>query len=191
MTTAKITYNDGQVRLECDGNPLAIMIHYEGIIQATSNLPQGFIIKETKNRIMILRLSDQPFPEVLFEYEGSFKIIRSDLYNNRNRITALSTKKTDQYYRIKDKYTELNSKWVEYGDTYTYGDIGKRKTDIVTNNLRTTSGNLFLKDGTAYYGDVHFHSDGTFMTGGVHNEDSQTLYRKKKKFIKNGIARKI
>ena len=82
MTTAKITYNDGQVRLECDGNPLAIMIHYEGIIQATSNLPQGFIIKETKNRIMILRLSDQSFPEVLFEYEGRFKIIRSDLYNN-------------------------------------------------------------------------------------------------------------
>ena len=191
MTTAKITYNDGQVRLECDGNPLAIMIHYEGIIQATSNLPQGFIIKETKNRIMILRLSEQPFPEVLFEYEGRFKIIRSDLYNNRNRITALSTKKTDQYYRIKDKYTELNSKWVEYGDTYTYGDISKRKTDIVTNNLRTTSGNLFLKDGTAYYGDVHFHSDGTFMTGGVHNEDSQILYRKKKKFIKNGIARKL
>ena len=191
MTTAKITYNDGQVRLECDGNPLAIMIHYEGIIQATSNLPQGFIIKETKNRIMILRLSYQPFPEVLFEYEGRFKIIRSDLYNNRNKITALSTKKTDQYYRIKDKYTELNSKWVEYGDTYTYGDISKRKTDIVTNNLRTTSGNLFLKDGTAYYGDVHFHSDGTFMTGGVHNEDSQRLYRKKKKFIKNGIARKL
>ena len=191
MTTAKITYNDGQVRLECDGNPLAIMIHYEGIIQATSNLPQGFIIKETKNRIMILRLSEQPFPEVLFEYEGRFKIIRSDLYNNRNRITALSTKKTDQYYRIKDAYVELNSKWIEYGDTYTYGDISKRKTDIVTNNLRATSGNLFLKDGTAYYGDVHFHSDGTFMTGGVHNEDSQILYRKKKKFIKNGIARKL
>ena len=191
MTTAKITYNDGQVRLECDGNPLAIMIHYEGIIQATSNLPQGFIIKETKNRIMILRLSEQLFPEVLFEYEGRFKIIRSDLYNNRNRITALSTKKTDQYYRIKDKYTELNSKWIEYSDTYTYGHISKRKTDIVTNNLRTTSGNLFLKDGTAYYGDVHFHSDGTFMTGGVHNEDSQRLYRKKKKFIKNGIARKL
>ena len=191
MTKAKITYNDGQVRLECDGNPLIIMIHYEGIIQATSNLPQGFIISETKKRIAILRLSDKKFPEVLFEYEGSFKIIRSDLYNNRNRITALSTKKTDQYYRIKDKYTELNSKWVEYGDTYTYGDISKRKTDIVTNNLRATSGNLFLKDGTAYYGDVHFHSDGTFMTGGVHNEDSQILYRKKKKFIKNGIARKL
>jgi len=191
MTTAKITYNDGQVRLECDGNPLAIMIHYEGIIQATSNLPQGFIIKESKKRIMILRLSEQPFPEVLFEYEGRFKIIRSDLYDNRNRITALSTKKTDQYYRIKDAYVELNSKWIEYGDTYTYGDISKRKTDIVTNNLRATSGNLFLKDGTAYYGDVHFHSDGTFMTGGVHNEDSQILYRKKKKFIKNGIARKL
>ena len=68
MTKAKITYNDGQVRLECDGNPLIIMIHYEGIIQATSNLPQGFIISETKKRITILRLSDQPFPEVLFEY---------------------------------------------------------------------------------------------------------------------------
>ncbi len=48
MTKAKITYNDGQVRLECDGNPLIIMIHYEGIIQATSNLPQGFIVSEIK-----------------------------------------------------------------------------------------------------------------------------------------------
>ena len=157
MTNAKITYNDGQVHLECDGNPLAIMIHYEGLIEATSNLPEGFIIKESKKRIIILRLST----------------------------------KTDQFYRIKDKWNELNSTWSEYGSYYGYLSTAKRKTDIVTNNLKATSGNLFLKDGTIYYGDVHFHSDGTFMTGGVHNEDSQTLYRKKKRFIKNGIARKL
>ena len=51
MTKAKITYNDGQVRLECDGNPLVIIIHYEGIIQATSNLPQGFIVSENKKEL--------------------------------------------------------------------------------------------------------------------------------------------
>ena len=191
MTNAKITYNDGQVHLECDGNPLAIMIHYEGLIEATSNLPDGFIIKESKKRIMILRLSNKTFPDTLFTYKGRFKIIRSDLYNNRNRITALSTTKTDQFYRIKDKWSELNSTWSEYGSYYGYLSTGKRKTDIVTNNLKATSGNLFLKDGSSYYGDVHFHSDGTFMTGGVHSEDSQKLYRKKKRFIKNGIARKL
>ena len=191
MTRAKINYSDGQVFLESDGNPLVIIIHYQGVIEAISNLPDGFIIKESKRRIVILRLTDKPFPNKLFTYKGGFRIIRSDLYDKRNRVTALSTKKTDQYYRIKDNWSQLNSTWTEYDETYSYEFTNKIKTDIVTNNLKSTSGNLFLKDGTAYYGDVHFHSDGTFMTGGIHNEDSQKLYRKKKRFIKNGIARKL
>jgi hypothetical protein len=191
MTTATITYNDGKVYFECDGNPLAIMMQYEGRIDAKSLLPNGFIIQEKNNRIMILRLCSTQFPEVLFEYIGNFKIKRTDLYDNKNRITATSSTKTDQFYRIQDNWSQLNSTWSEYGDYYGNGQTSKIKTDIVTNNLKSTSGELFLKDGTAYYGDIHFHSNGTFMTGGEHNEDSQILYRKKKRIIKNGIARKI
>lgn len=195
MTTAKITYNDGKVHLECDGEPLAITIEYDGIIEAKSLLPNGFIIQEKRNKIMILRLCKKKFPKILFEYVGRFRIKKTDLYDINNKITALSTKKTDQFYRIKDNWEELNSNWGVYSDLYYHkGDRTSAlfsKTDIVTNNLKSTSGNLFLKDGTAYYGDVHLHSNGTFMTGGEHNEDSKILYKKKKRIIKNGIARKI
>ena len=191
MTKAKITYIDGKVHLECDGNPLAIKINYEGVIEAKSLLPNGFIIQEKNQTIIILRLVNTQFPEALFEYKGNFKIKRSDLYDRRNRITALSTTKTDQFYRIKDTWNQLNSKWNEYSSHYRYLETYKRRTNIVTNNLKSTSGNLFLKDGATYTGDVHFHSGGTFMTGAEHSEDSQKLYRKKKRFIKNGIARKI
>tara|TARA_Y100001963_G_C6747534_1_gene432405 strand:- start:24 stop:617 length:594 start_codon:yes stop_codon:yes gene_type:complete len=197
MTKAKITYFDGKVYLECDGNPLAIKISYEGIFNAKSLLPNGFIIQEKNQTIIILRLVNEEFPEALFEYSGRFRIKRADLYDRTNRITALSVEKTHRFYRVQDKWGELNSFWDEYSDDYSYYDSSvrfssrKRNTDIVTNNLESKSGKLFLKDGTPYYGGVHLHSNGTFMTGGEHSEDSQKLYRKKKKFIKNGIARKI
>ena len=55
MTKAKITYFDGKVYLECDGNPLAIKISYEGIFNAKSLLPNGFIIQEKNQTIIILK----------------------------------------------------------------------------------------------------------------------------------------
>ena len=192
MTTATISYNDGKVYLECDGNPVVITIDYEGVVEATSMLPNGFIIQEKNNRIIIIRLVADQFPELLFEYKGSFKIKKTDLYNNTIRITALSKTKTHQFYRIQDNWNQLNSSWSEYYDDYYFGQIRTRKTNIVTKGLSSTSGGLALKDGTAYYGDVHLHSNGIFMTGGEHNEDSEMLYKKRRKrLIKKGITREI
>tara|TARA_R100000664_G_C2757384_1_gene145601 strand:- start:2040 stop:2618 length:579 start_codon:yes stop_codon:yes gene_type:complete len=192
MTSATITYNDGAVYLECDGNPLVIKISYEGKISAESALPSGFIIQEKNNVMLIIRMVDVQFPEHLFNYVGSFKIKRADLYNKEMRITANFKTNTHYFYKIRDNWEQMNSQWSEYYEGYEYGQSEKRRTDIVTNNLESKSGSLVLKDGTPYYGDVHFHSNGRFMTGAKHNKDSKLLYKKKKKrIIKNGIARKI
>ena len=49
------------------------------------------------------------------------------------------------------------------------------------NNLTTDTGNLFLRDGTAYMGDYHLYSSGRAMSGKEYSEDSEVLYRKKRK----------
>tara|TARA_R100001594_G_scaffold24520_1_gene48057 strand:+ start:5221 stop:5832 length:612 start_codon:yes stop_codon:yes gene_type:complete len=203
MTTAEITYNDGGVYLQCDGNPFVIMIRYEGVIDAESVLPNGFLIQEKNNIMAIIRLTTQEFPEHLFNYTGNFKIKKADLYDTQIKITATFKTNTHHFYRLRDNWDQLNSEWDSYTSDYDYfpeiisnegqsKSFSANKTDIVTNNLQSTSGKLSLKDGTPYYGDIHFHSNGMFMTGAKHTEDSEVLYkRKKKRIIKNGIARKL
>ena len=189
MTSGTISYYDGNVYLESDGNPYAIDITYKGKIKGESKMPDGFLVQEKNNRILILRISDKQFPELLLSYNGNFKVLRADLYSETSRVTASLNANIHYPNRMSDNWNQLNSKWQEYGDSYFYGDPTTRKrTDIVTNNLKSTSGNLATKNGEEYYGDVHFHSEGYFMTGGVHTKDSVRLYHKNKKRI---VKRKV
>ena len=191
MTTGQIDYRDGNVTLESDGNPFVVDIFYQGRIEAVSQLPSGFMIVEKKNRIFILRISDTQFPNLLFTYNGYFKIKQVSLYSETSKINADVSTLIHTPEKIEDNYSQLNSKWGEYSDSYFYGEQApSKKTDIVTNNLKTTSGNLTFRDGTKYYGDVHFHSEGYFMTGATHNEDSVRLYEvNKKTIVKKKIIR--
>tara|TARA_Y100000590_G_C15738963_1_gene1019560 strand:- start:896 stop:1501 length:606 start_codon:yes stop_codon:yes gene_type:complete len=189
MTSGTISYYDGNIYLESDGNPYAVDITYKGKIKGESMLPDGFLIQEKNNRIFILRLSDKEFPNLLFSYNGNFKILKADLYSKTSRVTASLSANINEYNKITDSWSQLNSKWEEYGDSYYYGDsVTRKRTDIITNNLKSVSGNLVDKNGEEYYGDVHFHSEGYFMTGGVHTKDSVRLYHKNKKRI---VKRKV
>ena len=79
------------------------------------------------------------------------------------------------------------STWRSYSDNKTYiqdndlPNLSRKHSNIMTNNIKVASGNLATKDGEPYYGDVHYHSDGYFMTGVSYSEDSARLY------TKNGI----
>ena len=191
MTTGKIDYRNGEVTYESDGNPFVIDIFYEGKIKALSNLGDKFLITEKKNRIFILRLANVEFPEKLFTYNGKFKINKVFMYEENLKVTAEVTSLIHHYDKLNANYTNLHNEWNDYQDEYRYGeDVFRKKTDIVTNNLKTVSGNLVLADGTQYIGDVHFHSEGYFMTGAEHNEDSVRLYEiNKKRIVKNKIIR--
>ena len=189
MTTGKISYYDGNVYFEADGNPYAIDIIYKGKINAESMLPNGFLIQEKNNRILILRMSHAQMPELLFTYTGEFRIRKADLYTENSRINASLDTNLHYPNRLSDNWVQLNSTWGEYSDEYAYGDpLNKKRTDIVTNNIESTSGALVLKDGTPYLGGVHFHSEGYFMTGSHHTKDSVRLYHKNKKRI---VKRKV
>ena len=49
---------------------------------------------------------------------------------------------------------------------------------LVKNNLLTNSGEFYFINGTPYEGEYHQHGDGQAMTGGVHTEESEMIYRK-------------
>ena len=191
MTYATLKIYDGNVFLETDGNPSVVEITYKGKFDAKSNLPDGFIQMAGKERLLILRLSDKEFPENLFSYNGYFEAEKVVLYKDKTRLTG-NIEVPDSRWNYLSKSTSpenfwniSNGFWQNYSDYRHYGGVeaierklNGRFTDIVTNSIKSVSGNLVTKDGEPYYGDVHYHSAGYFMTGGVHNEDSVRLYTK-------------
>ena len=187
MTHATISYYDGNVYLESDGNPIAIEIYYKGKISGSSSMPSGFLIFAKNGKIIIIRLEDKPFPEFLFKYSGALKIKRAMVYGATERVAASISWVDHRWRYMKDhKWDLATSSWEKYsaedvvlGSKVASNAISKIKTKIITNNIKSTSGNLVLKNGTPYYGDVHFHSDGYFMTGSVLTKDSKRLYIKK------------
>jgi len=187
MTNATLEVYDGGVSLKVNGNPVVVEILYKGRFEGKSVLPNGFVFIGNKGRILILRTVDQQFPELLFTYKGEFSPIKSSLYEKDLRITAkINVPNYKWQYQSKSENTWNleTSTWQSYRNNFNQEvEPIQRKVDggfadIVTNNIKSVSGNLVTKDGEPYYGDVHFHSGGYFMTGGVHNEDSVRLYRK-------------
>ena len=74
ITQAKISYYSGELYLKTNGNPLLVDISYKGKIVAESNMPDGCIVLEKSNRIIIMRFNSNQMPEHIFTYRGNFKI---------------------------------------------------------------------------------------------------------------------
>ena len=183
LTTATAKYYSGNLYIEKDGEAIAVDIHYIGIISGTSNLPQGYMIADNNERMLILRMTEDSMPEHILSYEGEFILKRVELYNvNNKKITASIETFSAKHNEISDTWSQLNSNWVEYTGEHYYGQSYRgKKSNIVQNNLTTDTGNLFLRDGTAYMGDYHLYSSGRAMSGKEYSEDSEVLYRKKRK----------
>ena len=190
MTHATLKIYGGSVYLETDGNPLVVEIRYKGVFKGESNLPNGFIMTGNKGKILIIRMVSQPFPEDLFSYSGGFNAKRVVLYENNLKLTGKIEVATNRWGTLLEDTNTWNSEttnWQNYADSRYYSQeigpprLNKKHSYIVTNNIKSVSGNLVTKDGEPYYGDVHYHSDGYFMTGVSYSEDSARLY------TKNGI----
>ena len=65
ITQAKISYYSGELYLKTNGNPLLVDISYKGKIVAESNMPDGCIVLEKSNRIIIMRFNSNQMPELI------------------------------------------------------------------------------------------------------------------------------
>ena len=77
----------GDVFIESSGNPSAIDIYYEGVINAESDLPEGFFATEANNRIIIIRFSNKEIEGPLFSYIGDFILNRAEASVRLNSLS--------------------------------------------------------------------------------------------------------
>lgn len=185
ITKSEVSYYDGKLCLKTNGNPLVVEIDYIGKIRAESNMPDGFIVLENNNKIIIIRFNQNQMPEHIFSYEGKFKIKTARVYDGSgasilSEIDTLSHKWNNM---IKDDETWGNSKsiWESYREKYTYVDENRntyrsvRKSFIINNNLSSSMGEFYLPDGSLYNGSINYDSRGFFRTGSSRTKESVSL----------------
>ena len=69
------------VELLTDVDYVAIKFDYKERLAIVNKLPNGYMIKKTDSRIIILNVSSDIKAEVLFEYRGACRIYEGTLYD--------------------------------------------------------------------------------------------------------------
>ena len=71
----KITYGNGIVTCETNGEIAAFEINYVGAIRAIKKLGDGWTIKIGRDKMIIFSMAETPITEELFTYIGSLEIL--------------------------------------------------------------------------------------------------------------------
>ena len=190
ITQAKIKYYDGSLYLEANGNPVLVDISYKGKISAESNMPDGFIVLEKRNRIIIIRFNQNQMPEHIFSYDGTFKIKTARVYDGSgasilSEIDKLSHK-WGHMIKTNNTWSLSSSTWESHRENDSYINKNKRnrpmkKSVIMNNNLSSSMGEFYLPDGSVYSGSINYDSRGFFKTGSSNTKDSVSLTPSTKK----------
>ena len=122
--------------------------------------------------------------QTLLQYKGRLEVVGgyvSVIANNENtninlNIVNLYDYTIDNDYGAVGGHKELITNMGMTPSEKKAIEITTGKDNIVRNNINAPKGKLFLVDGSPYTGDCHKHSNGQYMTGGVHNSDSKNLY---------------
>ena len=126
----KIYYGNGEVRLEGAVDVAAFEIRYKGKINADSELPDSWFMRNNNRMIIGVSLGDVQ-PEVLFTYEGELRIL-SCRVTNRDLDQDYATPVAEGL----GFWNVLNTNWEDFtqfpedfNGTYVTGKI-PRKTSI-------------------------------------------------------------
>jgi hypothetical protein len=190
ITQSKISYYDGELCLKTNGNPTLVDISYRGIIRAESNMPDGFIVLEKRNRIIIIRFNQNQMPEHIFSYDGTFKIKTARVYDGSgasilSEIDKLSHK-WGHMIKTNNTWNLSSSTWESHYENDKYINKNKfnrpmKKSVIMNNNLSSSMGEFYLPDGSLYSGSINYDSRGFFRTGSSKTKDSVSLTPSTKK----------
>ena len=126
----KIYYGNGEVRLEGAVDVAAFEIRYKGKINADSELPDSWVMRNSNRMIIGLGFSDAQ-PELLFTYEGDLKILSCRVTNgDLHQHYATPVAEGLGFWNV------LNTNWEDFtqfpedfNGTYVTGKI-PRKTSI-------------------------------------------------------------
>ena len=126
----KVYYGNGEVRLEGAVDVAAFEIRYKGKINADSELPDSWFMRNNNRMIIGVSLGDVQ-PEVLFTYEGDLKILSCrvtsrDLYQDYATPTIEGV---DFWNLLHTNYEDFTQFPESFSGTFINGNI-PRKTSI-------------------------------------------------------------
>ena len=126
----RIYYGNGEVRLEGAVDVAAFEIRYKGKINADSELPDSWFMRNNGRMIIGISLGDVQ-PEVLFTYEGDLKILSCrvtsrDLYQDYATPTIEGV---DFWNLLHTNYEDFTQFPESFSGTFINGNI-PRKTSI-------------------------------------------------------------
>ena len=200
-----LKYGQGKVELDVPniGDVYLIDITFTGNLTGKSNMPGEFIPIINKNRLLIVNgdpKSSQLTDKCILYYNSRCKIKYCTIYEiselgmyNENiklakqdpniTVNRASFSKSVTVSEVSATMKRLDSTWSTLSEATSYNYENKvggkttTKSDIVVNNAKLkTERKFYTADGIEYNGPIHYHSDLTVMSGGEHNELSETLY---------------
>ena len=71
-----LIYGNGDVSLDSNDSIIAIQFYFKGKIKINQVLPEEFTLYNSKNKIIIYSMGLYLLPDLLFTYNGNFKILK-------------------------------------------------------------------------------------------------------------------
>ena len=159
-------------------NIAAIQIEYKGRMQGESQLESDWIMALGKSKILCVSLGTS-IPELLLNYVGKIEIQGGKVIDrslNSYSINVL-VEDIDFWERFNVPFDKNTQYWDGLGSNHQFNK-SIIHSSVVKNNLISNIDEFYFADGTPFNGEYHLHGDGQAMTGGVHAEDSEMIYRK-------------
>jgi len=182
---ANLYYGGGNCSIDGSGIR-GVQITYEGKVKIHDKTPDGFYIVTGKNKIVIFPLVRGHLSN-LFEYEGSFKILRVIASDNNGQKISTIVKKVMDYSELLGDSESITTNSEDLKEGY----VSKKKVNktrvvgknIIENQNTSKFETLYLPDGSVYEGNVHIHFDGSIMVGATHSKDAEELYFKREQTL--------
>ena len=184
-------YGNGNCGIQGDGI-ISVTIKYRGAIEIKDKTPEGYYILTYKDKITItsMKIPHTQTLSDLFDYKGEFRIISVSGFSSDFEKSTFTIKKSMDYAELIDsKPDDMTIK----SENMKAGYISKarvKKTTVDNNiieNLSASDSNIYYtSDGNVYKGHMHMHmKNGHYMTGAVHDENSQGLFFKRGNSLKS------
>tara|TARA_R100000742_G_C4275912_1_gene96644 strand:- start:314 stop:757 length:444 start_codon:yes stop_codon:yes gene_type:complete len=119
-----LSYGSGEVSLDNNISIVAIQIQFKGVVKINQTLPKEFTIYNSKNKIIIYSMSLNVLPDLLFTYNGNFRILSCIASNNKGeKIDITITNDNLGFWQKQNTTWETGIGWESLDGNYIVGQI--------------------------------------------------------------------
>lgn len=175
-TKGTLKINDNNLEFEINGGFRRLTFNFNGAIFIYNNLPDGYSIKMTNsiisiNNLLFKRLKNN---NVLFEYDGSFSIVRATAYSLGGKPINLTIEDNTKAELINNSKTNFEDNTLLLLEESVIQDISIIKKGIDDDTIKGLTAHKPLSDG--YVGSFNYHpKEKIYMSGKILTNQSKPV----------------